>query len=535
MGGRLTSALAVVLGQPGTRGTPPEPPDPGSTSTVTLQPSSWHTRRRASLEGTFGPNTSGRYVRIPGVGATPNVYAYCTNDRGDGVQVGTNPGPLVAELAGYTGVVVALGSGNITAATRAAAMRAALTTAGYYTSVGGTGSDVVINGSIGVVTTGGIHTPTGGAAGTRRSTPQYFASTLSGRVGQFLTWAGGSVLVDAIGIYLAATPTDVAIAVYTGGSAGSLAGTTLRGEAVIASGGAAGWQWSAVPTFTLNNGSVRLTAKSNGTSIPGYIGSGDTTGTDFADALEIYSEVASNPATPWSASLSGETVGSTSPVYVMMALSWRAANGSSGVFTTRVGVHVATVTDLAQVSSLTAPDAGGADLMMGVANPGMLGLELGGWGIGQGPTHTTQGQAFVAAGGSIGNGVGATVLWRDRTTGSGTNAWLRLSAPAGVAVPSSGPLWWGVRNNVASFSFRFAFNADQVQANPDDNPADWSNASEYEIFRSVNGNGTGGNVHVTDPAIDVVSPIATDGAAVATNQNFPASYIDLQLPEDTAA
>ncbi len=536
MGRGLRGALAAAVLTSGTRGEPPIPPPSDVTATVSLQPSSWHTRRRATLEGTYGPNTSGRYVRIPGINGTPNVYAYCTNDRGDGVQVGIDPGPIVAALAGYTGVPVPLGTGNITAAARATAMRAALTTAGYYSSVGGSGGDVVIQGQIGSVTTGAIHGSAGGASGTRRATPQFSSSPLSGRVGQFMTWAGGSVRVNAIGIYLADTTTAVRIAMYTGGTQASLTGTTRVADVNIASGGAVGWNWSAVPTFTLANDNVRLVAKSNGSSIPGYIGSGDLTGTDFtADPLEIYSESASDPAVAWTSSLDVETVGSTSAVYVMMAFQWTAVDGTSGVFTTRVGVHIADPTDLAQQSSLTSPDAGGADLYMGAPNPGMLGMELHAWAIAHGTSHSTQMRAHLCNGGSVGDASGSTVLWQGLTAGSATDAFVEIAVPGNVAVPSTGVLQWGVRNNAGTATLRFALNANRETASPDDNVADFVDASEYEIFNSLDGAGVVPDQHETDPAVAVASPVSTDGAFTATNTNYPGAYFVLRVNADTAA
>lgn len=517
------------------------PPDPTESVTFTLAPASWSTRAIAARQGVYGPTRSGQYLLVEGDGI-PSRYFWWSQENAQGVQVGTDPGDYVTALSGVTGTEVPLGPGNISAADVATATRSAA--AAHYGSVGGSGADVTIEDSIIAIgcSAGGMRSPSdGGQYGARRSIPQFATNPLAGSIGQFGVWAGGAVVVNALGIYLADATTDVAIAIYTGGTSGSLAGTTLVAEGVIAAGAAPGWQWISVPSELLTNGNFRLVAKSNGASIPGYIANSDITDSDWPDAgggstyqLEIYDSLNTSPAVAFPASLSGQGV-TNAGVYAMMAFQWDAGDGVSGVFRTRIGVHIDDVTDLAQVSSLTAPDAGGADLFMGTPNPAMLGMELDAWGIAQGTQHSTQGRAFVALGGSIGDAEGSTVLWQAQTTGSGTNAWLEIAIPGNVLLASSGVLWWGVRNNAATFNFRFAFNADRVQATPDANPADWVDASEYEIFRSVNGDGTGGNVHETNPAVAVASPVNDDGGFIATNTNYPGSYIVVRIPADAVS
>jgi hypothetical protein len=519
----------------------------GQTATFTAQPASWHTRPIAAREGVYGPTRSGLYWLIAGDGIASR-YVWWSHDDGTGRYCGIDPGTYVAALSGLTGIEVQLASGNRTAAQVATSTRSALTTAGVYTTIGGTGAVVSVLGSITAAscTRGGMYgSSTRGQAMTRRNTAQYSANPLDGAIGQFGVWAGGSVIVKSIGIYLAATTTPMRLALYTGGTSASLSGTTLLGEAYVASGGAVGWNWGALTrAATLTNGNFRLVASSNGTSRPGYVINSDRADSDWPDAgggstynLEVYASTSRNPATPYAASLSGETnIDPSNGVYAMLAFEWIAADGTSGVFTTRIGVQPGVAaTDLAQTSSLTVPDAGGADLYMGTPNPGLLGMEAAAWGVAVGTQHSTQARGIIACGSSIGNAEGADVLWQAPTTGSGTNAWLELAISAGVAIPSTGPLWWGMRNNATTFNLRFALNADRVQATPDNNPADWVDASEFEIFRSVNGNGTGGNVHTTDPSVAVATPVNDDGAAVATNTNYPGSYLVVRIPADEVA
>ncbi len=536
VGSAAPSLSAVTLSAAGE-----QPEVTTETATFTAGPASWHDRRQASLQGTHGSTRAGLYWRIPATGTETDRYVWWSHDDGDGRYTGIDPGDHAAELAGYTGIEVQLDAGAVSASDVATATRTALS--GLYSTIGGTGADVSIDGEIDSAscTVGGMWDPTSlGAWGSRRSTPQFTGNPLSGRVGQFAVSPAADVIVTAIGICLAASATDVRVSVYSGGSQASLTGTTLEAEVVIPA-GATGWRWgvlTASQVFSLASATnIRLVAKSNGTSDPGYILASDLVGADFPDsgggstyALEIYDTMSTDPSVAFPSTLAGEGI-TTSPVYVMMAMQYLEPDGTSAVWTTRVGTQIDDPTDLDQVSSLTVPDAGGADLYMGVAHPGILGLQLTAWACCF-STHTTQLRAHVAQGGTVGDAVGASVLWQSQTSGSDVDTWHEESI-SNVALADSGVIHWGCRNNAATAAFRFAFQANRALNSPNSNPADWSDASEFEIFRSVNGNGTGGNVHETNPTVAVASPIATNGGATANNTNYPGAYLRLRVPPDT--
>lgn len=512
------------------------------TATFTAGPASWHDRRQASIQGTHGSTRSGLYWVIPATGSETDRYVWWSHDDGDGRQTGLDPGNYVAALSGYTGVEVPLAAGPLSASAVATATRTALS--GLYTTIGGTGADVSIEGEIDSATcsVGGMWSPSSaGAWGTRRSTPQFTGNPLSGRIGQFGVSPAADVIVTALGMYLAASTDDVRVALYSGGTQASLTGTALVAEVVIPAGDT-GWRWgvlTADEAATLSSSTnIRWVAKSNGTSDPGYIAVSDLVGTDFPDAgagstydLEIYDTMSTDPSVAFPSTLAGEGI-TTAGAYAMFGMQYQTADGTSATWTTRIGTHIPDPTDLDQTSSLTVPDAGGADLYMGVAHPGILGMQLTAWAVCF-STHTAQLRAHVVQGGSVGSSVGGTVLWQAQTTGSDTGTW-HEEAIANVALADdSSVLHWGCRNNAATAAFRFAFQADRALNSPDSNPADWSDASEFEIFRSVNGNGTGGDVHETNPAVAVASPIATDGGGTAANTNYPGAYLRLRVPPDT--
>lgn len=507
----------------------------GETITLTLQPASWHSRLRASYEGTYGSTVAGRYLQIPATGGGTDRYVYWTQDDGTGRYTGIDPGPYVAALSGYTGVEVQLAAGAVTAADRATATRTALT--GLYTTIGGTGADVEITGELDAATcaVGGLGEPSeAGMYGTRRQSPVFAVTDLSGRVAQFGVSPAFDCTVTALGIYLNGAATDVRVALYSGGTQASLTGTTLEAEVVIPAGGTDAWTWVALtpaqvfdlPTST----NFRLVLKSNGTSEPGYTSTGTLTGTDWPDAgggstysLEIYDTMSTDPAVAFPSTLAGEGI-TTSPVYVHAAFQYSAADGTSGVFRMRLGLSPEILpAALAQTSSLTAPDADGADLFMGVANPGILGAQLSSWHMVYGTQHSTQMRAFVAQGGSIGDGDTSTVVWQSLTSGSATDSWVDVAASG--SLNATDVIWWGVRNDVSTANLRFALNANRETATPDWDPADWTDASEYEILNT-------GGLYVTDPATSVGSPIDVNGATTATNTNYPGSGITIVVPAD---
>ncbi len=488
---------------------------------------------RAPMEGQYGTTRAGLYWTLPANGdGVTDYYLFETHDDGTGRYVGIDPGDFVTALAGWTGIEVQHAAGRRTAAQRATAIRSALQAAAISNwTVGGSGADVEIEGTINSATCAavGMIGTTRGQWGTRRRTAQFTGSDLSGRVGQFFVSPSVDVVVTAIGMYFADHSAQCRLALFTGGTSSSLSGTTLRCEAVT-TGSSTGWNWIALTPsqcFLLpGSTNCRLVTKSNSTAEPGYIAIGDLTGTDFLGArnLEVYDTMSTSPSVAYPASLSGETADTSNGVYVMLAIQYTEV-GTGAVRTSRVGIQISTPTDLGSTSSLTAPDAAGADLFMGASATGLAGWEYAAWAIAIGTTHSSQLRGFICEGGSVGNAVGATVVWQAQTTGSATQQWLEIAISAGTAHDPDAVMHWGCRNNAATVNFRFAFNADRLIASPDSNQADFVDASEYEIFNSS-------GAHGTNPAVAVPSPIATNGATTQANTNYPGAYVVLRYPAD---
>lgn len=509
-------------------------------ATFTLSPESWHTRTVGAWQAQYGGTKWGNYLALPSNAAATDYYVWETHDDGTGRYVGVDPGDFVAGLSGWTGIEVQHPAGNRTASQRATAVAAAINGGTPHAAVV-VGVTVEVSGAIDTCSVGGMWNATKGLIGCRRQTPTFDTFTISTGVGSpGVSPSGRTVIVKSIRVYVGITGDDMRAAIYTGGSTtrGDYAATTMRAEVVVPT-GATGWVTiPLLPSqiFSMTSAtSYRLVLKGDsGIAAPGYMDSG-LTGTDMVDVLEVYTTgIDPDPSVAWPSSLSGVTNTGVFQSPVMMAIEYVDAGGTTAEWVTRWGCQVADPTTLLQQSSLIVPDAGGADLMMGQDPPNVLGLLLRSEGIGFGEDHSTQLREFVAQGGSVGDAVGADVLWQAQSTGSTTQAWVELAANDAPIDPTE-VLWWGARNNNAGVTFRFAFFADFDDASPDDNPSDFEPASEYEIFRSVNGDGTGGNVHDTNPANAVVSPIATDGGFVATNTNHPAAYLLLYVPADTVA
>lgn len=513
---------------------------PGVTATFTLQAISWDERLAAQSQGHSGPVRWGNYLAIPSDGAGTDYYVWETFADADGRFVGVDPGDFVAGLSGYTGIEVQHPAGARTAAQRATAIAAAVESSTPHTAVA-TDNELAVTGSIGTCSVGGMWGATNaGLIGNRRHTSSFAGAVISEGVGSFgVSPSGRTVIVRAIRVYVDVAGADMRAAVYTGGTSGSLTGTTLRAEVVVPDGATGMRTIYLTPDQVFSMASAtnyRVVLKgAGGVAAPGYRVA-SSTGVDLDDLLEVYdtTDVVPNPEVAWPASLAAVSISTTYTISAMIALEYVDADGTSGEWETQWGTQIPDPTTLPQQSSLTVPDAGGADLFMGQDPPDVAGIRLRAHGLGYGEYHSTQLRLFVAQGGTIGDAAGATVIWQSMSSGSTTQAWVETAAND-AAIDTSQVLWWGVRNNNTGVTFRFAFNANFDAASPDDNPSDFVATSEYEIFRSVNGDGTGGNVYTTDPATSVASPVATNGGFVATNTNHPAAYLVLYLPADSVA
>lgn len=515
-------------------GAAPATPD----AVFALVPASWQTRATAAYQGQHGSTSWGKYLTLPSAGT--DYYVWETHDDGSGRYVGVDPQDYVAGLAGYTGIEVQHAAGDRTAAQRATAIAAAIEAATAYTATP-SGGDVQIFGAVSGCAVGGMWAAANqGIIGCRRNTTSFSGAVISEGVGTAGTSPSGrTVVVKSIRVFVDTTGANMRAAVYTGGSTtrGDYAATTLRAEVVVPTGSTG---WVTIPllpaqVFALTSATVyRCTLKgAGGVAAPGYRAAGSF-GVDFADLLEVYTTgIDPDPAVAWPASLSGVTNTGTFTSPPMIGLEFVDDDGAANELEMRWGTHVPDPTVLLQQSSLTIPDAGGADLFMGQNPPDVLGLELRAHAVGYGEDHATQLRLFVAQGGSIGDAEGVTILWQDRSTGSTTQAWVEHSIPGNVAVDSTQVLWWGVRNNDTGVTFRFSFNVDFDDASPDDNPSDFVAASEWEAFNSSDGAGVSPGAHETDPDVALVSPFSADTGAIQENTNHPAAYLVLVLPADT--
>lgn len=501
-----------------------------------LQPASWQTRATAAYQGQYGATTWGKYLVLPGA---TDYYVYETHDDGSGRYVGVDPGDYVAALSGYTGIEAQHPAGDRTAAQRATTIAAAIDAATAY-SVAANGATVEVTGVSGGSVGGMWAAANQGILGCRRNTSSFAGAVISDGVGGIGTSPSGrTVIVKSIRVYVDTTGANMRAAVYTGGSTtrGDYAATTLQAEVVIPTGSTG---WVTVPltpaqVFSMASATVyRCTLKgAGGIAAPGYRVAGST-GVDFVDLLEVYTTgIDPDPAVAWPASLNGVTNTNTFTSPPMIGLEYVDNDGTANELETRWGTHVPDPTTLLQQSSLTIPDAGGADLFMGQMPPDVLGLELRAHAVGYGEDHATQLRLFVAQGGSVGDAEGVTILWQDRSTGSTTQAWVETAIPGNVAVDRDQVLWWGVRNNDTGVTFRFAFNADFDDASPDDNPSDFVAASEWEAFNSSDGAGVSPGAHETDPDVALVSPFSSNTGAIQENTNHPAAYLVLVVPADT--
>lgn len=503
----------------------------------TLSPLSWHTRANGAYQGQYGSTKWGGYLSFTAGGT--DYYAYETHDDGTGRYVGVDPGVYVAGLSGDTGIEVQHPAGDRTAAQRATTLAAAIATATGLSTSSGTDTVQIVGATGGAV--GGMWPATRRAPmGCRRNTPSISGSVISEGVAGFGTSPSGrTVIVKAIRVYVSVAGADMRAAVYTGGTLGSLTGTTLRAQVVVPN-GATGWR--TIPllpsqVFSMTSATnYRVALKGQGGVVaPAYM-SGGSTGTDLADQLEVFDTgaISPDPAVAWPSSLAGVGLTGSFSVSPMIALEYVDSGGTATEWVTRWGTQVAAPTALSNQSSLTSPDPGGADLFMGQAPPDVLGLRLRAHAVGYGSTHSSQLRLFVAQGGSVGDAEGVTILWQARGTGSATDAWVETTAND-AAIDRDQTLWWGVRNNVNTVTFRFAFNVNFEAASPDDNPSDFVAASEWEAFNSTNADGVTPNAHVTDPAVAVPSPFSANTGAVQENTNHPAAYLVLYVPADTAA
>lgn len=514
---------------------------PPSTYTATLAPAGLDTRRRAFIEGHGGSSAAGAYLRIEASSGTSR-YAYCTIDG-----IGFDPGPLVAELAGFEGVEVALTGPTVSAAARATAYAAAL--APYYTTAAD-GADLEITGALASVTVGGAFTSRGSAGlyGNHTSQPATNGNPFNGALAVHGTFTAGPALATAIGILLG-TPAgdDVRIGLYTGGSSTSFVGTTLVAEGIVnatddGSGNVYAWLPLTVAQALelADNTSVWLTAKCN---------TGGTTGIHPALALVgdsedwtarnlvIFSGMSTDPAVAFPATLDGEAsdIDTGFGVVMMAAIEYRTApfvgDASIGGATTSGvlhGVHTDAVLGASQ-SELLIPDAGGANVFAGFTPPPIPGKRLTRLEVAIGDTHSAQFRVACYEGGTLGDADGATLIAdAGLTSGSAANAWTGINVAGEPALPDTDPIHVVFRGN-GGVTIRYAASGAPEGVNLPDDPADYAMGAldEFEI-------NTSNPSHSTDPADPFESPIVGD-ASDFNPGNWPGVRFYWRVPGDTVS
>lgn len=512
--------------------------------TLTLAPASFDTRRRAFIEGHGGSTVNGAYVVLPGTGAAPNRYLWWSHNG-----YNLDPGTHVPALAGYTGVEVALGSGNHTAAQRATATRTAVNGVSGWVA-GGSGAQVTIRGPINpaTVATGGAYTARGAAGLFGHHTDADFTNgnPFNDAIAVHGTFTAGPAVLTAVGVLLG-TPAgeSVRLALYIGGSSVSFTGTTLVAQGIVTATGSGNvWAWlpltAAQSAAIADNASVWVVAKSNqngGTLHPAFSNLGGAEEDWTARNLVIFTGGSINvdPAVAFPASLAGlaSDIATGNAVVMMAAFEYRTlplcGDASLGGTTTNglvLGMHTDGVLTASE-SALTSPDAGGANVLAALTTPPIIGMletrrETALHDISSGQMRTAE---YV--GGSIGNPSGATRLQdHGAVSGSASMAWVGQNASPEVSIPASSVLHIGIRGN-GGVAVGFVLGASPESASPPNNPSDFATVAsdEYET-------NTGNPAHSTNDAVAFETPFVTDTDDL-TPGNYPGVRVRFRVPGDT--
>lgn len=519
---------------------------PASTFVATLAPVSFDTRRRAAIQGTYGSTGNFAYLAIEARAGGTNRYFWCSQDDGSGRQCNVDPGDFVAALAGYTGHEIQLGSGIVSAATRATAYRAAIGT--YYTT-GGTGADVSITGAIENVTVGGAFTSRGTAGLFGNHTDVSFTNgnPFNDAIAVHGTWAAGDAAVSAIGVLLG-TPAgeDVRLALYTGGSSSSFAGTTLVADGIVTATGTGNvYAWlslTATQAASIADGtSVWLVAKTNagGTLFPAFsnVGGAQEDWTDRNLVIFDVGQIDLDPTVAFPSSLAGlsSDIATGNPVVMMAAIEYRTApfvgDCSLGGATTQ-GLVLGVQTDAvlaASESALTLPDPNGANVTAALALPAIGGKLLT---RRETAAHDVSGGQFRVGeytGGSVGAPNGATRLQdHGQISGTGSMSWVGVNASPEVALPDTGTLHMLVRGN-GGVAIGFVAGGNESTVNPGDNPSDFATTAtdEYEMSSS-------NPAHAVDDATALEATITTHASDIQPG-NYPGMRVRYRVQGDTVA
>lgn len=536
---RRHRALLFATGQ--SLGPPPE------TATFTVAPMSFDTRRRAFIEGHGGSTGNLAYWALPANAQGSTDYYVWWSHNG----YNADPGDHVAALSGYTGIEVALGSGSISAATRATATISALNGVGDGLSASGNASALVVSGNIDAATcaVGTAYTGRGtaGLFGNHTSAVFTNGNPFNDAIAVHGTFTAGPAVLTAIGILLG-TPNgeQVRVALYSGGTSSSFTGTTLVADGIVTatddgSGNVYAWLTltAAQSAALADNTSIWVVAKTNagGTLYPAFsnLGGSQEDWTNRNLVIFDVGQINLDPTVAFPSTLEGLTsdIATGNAVAMMAAIEYRTApfcsDCSLGGTTTNgliLGMHTDNVL-AASESALTSPDAGGANVLATLTTPAILGMletrrETALHDISSGQMRTAE-----YTGGTLGNPNGATRLQdHGAIAGSASMAWVGQNASPEVAIPASTALHMAIRGN-GGVAVGFVAGASPASANPPDDPSDFATGAtdEYET-------NTANPAHSTDDTVAYETPFATDADDLQPG-NFPGMRIRFRVPGDT--
>lgn len=300
--------------------------------------------------GEGGSNYFGAFIAIAGDGIDDHAW-YVTHDGR-----GWDPQPYVAELAGYTMHAVDLPAGAVDADDVATALRTAIDGEALYDTVGGTGPNVDVTGSILAAScfTGESTPGTAASWGSHETTADFDSNPIAVAIHAFASFTEGPAIITGIGARLASAGDDVAAAVYTGGQAASggsgivipvadFDGTSLLASTVL-TGSGTGWVWESFTPADVaevaDGTPLQLLLKGETTSthgsfrFQGNLGTSDLTVQQLATLQS--SDVDPDPTVAWPSSLDAITdLAGNFGVVLMIAIEYRQAphRGDAGGIT----------------------------------------------------------------------------------------------------------------------------------------------------------------------------------------------------------
>ncbi len=495
------ASATVPVGPP----IPPTPPVVVNTLDVVLPPSSFVSDTRSAYDGAIGGTASHTFIAIPGLGSVPDRVFWFSQSDGT-AQRGVDPTDWYVQLVGYAAIEVPLPAGMVTAQDVALALQTAMSPFPEYTvtqigSVPTASWQVRISGA-NIDAAGSF---TGGDFASRGD-----AGLWGIRVAQVNTLPFGTFEGVAVDAYLVhgvspANPVNRVLAMdifvgsvhngadqprlvlFEGGTALSPVGATRIYDFGQISGTAVnGWIRTWVDpddVATVGSGTnLWFGLKSAGgvTLVRNVqVGAGwqgNMTDQDFFITTMNPDATVAYPATvPAGGGFSGFNV-----ILCLRIIYDSEPFAADGSWLRRFGSHLTNIAVGNEVAI-------NSQLYMGATPPQVLGMELDYHDTPYGTVHVGQFRAGAWQGGVLFDPTGAPIADDfGQTSGVVVNGYARLFAPgpgpSAIAIDTTDPLWWGIKNNAVDAFVRFAFMANPEVSDPPENPQDWAATSEFEIF-----------------------------------------------------